>query len=75
MSKLTKSQKQQIHESFMRRWKTILTEDDTTDGFYEDLADALGHGDVSESSPEALLYADKVLKTAVAWLMRTPAVP
>lgn len=74
MSKLTKAQKLKVQKSLLARWKTVLEEDPNTDGFCEDLSRALGHGDISEISTEASLYADSVVRATCAWLARLPEV-
>lgn len=74
MSKLTKMQKMQITGRLLARWRVVIEEDHQTDGFYEDVASALGHGDISEISTEARLFASGVAGTARAWLARMPEV-
>ena len=75
MSKLTKSQKQKIHALFIKRWQTILEEDDKTDGHYEDIAKAMEHGGVEDNDSPELVYVSKLLAHTVAWLGRAPVLP
>ena len=71
---MTKAQKKKITESMLKRWQTIIAEDHTCDGYWEDIADALGHGDVSGVSTEAALFGDKLMKATTKWLARLPEV-
>jgi hypothetical protein len=74
VSKLTKAQKKKVQDLLLQRWKTVIEEDDQTDGFYQDLALALGHGDISENSTEAIEFSHRLQQAAIAWLTRLPEV-
>ncbi len=71
-SKMTKAQRQKVVAVLVKRWKTVLQEDNQTDGFWADVAMALGHDDVSETTAEQALFSAKVIDTACAWLDRMP---
>jgi len=72
--KLTKAQKSAVRAAMLQRARDILSSDSLTDGYYEDLARALKHDDISKNSTEAIKEAALTYSTIDVWLTKLPGV-
>jgi hypothetical protein len=73
MKRLTPHQKVSLQRLLIKRWVTVMEEDNKTDGFHENVAELLGV-DVSELSTEVHEFTALVIKDATRWLQRLPGV-
>lgn len=68
----TKKQMEAMHARLTKRWAKLLESEMDSDGFWEDVREALGHEDVGDLTEAELKLAHNFIRMGRSWLQRLP---